>query len=465
MNDKITHSKSDKNTKRISILKDMPVRKAILTMSLPVVFGMMVQVLYNLVDTWFIGRLNDAAQLAAANIASPVFIMQMAIAGIVGTGAASYISRCLGEDSHENANKTLSIGIVLAVVLGLILASFGLIFINPIVSFLGADTDVFPYAKGYSLIMIVCSPIVVANFAIGQLMRAEGAAMPSIVGMMIGTIINIILDPILIFVFKLGVQGAAAATVMGNLCALIYYIFFYAQGKSLVKFVLKKAKWESHIMAEIFKIGIPATLNQALMSFALIICNNLAGTYGTDAIAGMGISTKLLYACTFIFMGFGAGTQPLVGYSYGAKNFARVKSIIKNGLAITELIGVVFLILFGVFAPQLVGLFTNLSSVSEWGIQALRIQIALFVIVGPQMIANTSVQAFGKGGAALLISICRQGLFFMPLLFLFNHLAGFKGLMAAQPVADCFTALLALSILAYVIHKESKTQKREYKTT
>ena len=190
----------DQNKKRISILKDMPVRKAILTMSLPVVFGMMVQVLYNLVDTWFIGRINDAAQLAAANIGTPVFIMQMAIAGIVGTGAASYISRCLGEDSHENASKTLSIGIVLAVCLGLILAIFGVIFIDTIVKLLGADSEVFPYAKGYSIIMLACSPIVIANFAIGQLMRSEGAAMPSIVGMMIGTVVNIILDPIFIFI-------------------------------------------------------------------------------------------------------------------------------------------------------------------------------------------------------------------------------------------------------------------------
>jgi putative MATE family efflux protein len=439
---------------RTYILSAMPVRQAIMKMSLPVVFGMMVQVLYNLVDTWFIGKIGDASQLAAANISSPVFIILMAVSNIVGTGAASYISRCLGEKNNKRADETLSIGILLCIVLGTIISILGLLFVKPFVIMLGASAEVFPYAASYSRIMIACSIIVMCNFAVGQLMRAEGAAMESIVGMFIGTIVNIILDPIFIFVFDMGMAGAAVATILGNTSGLIYYFVFYKKGKSLVKFSIKKIKLEKEIFEEIFKIGIPATLSQLLMSVALIICNNLASPYGTNAIAGMGISIKLIYIGTFIFMGFGAGTQPLVGYNYGAKNYNRVNSIIKTGIKITEVIGIILFMIFFFLADYMVNVFTPIDDIVYWGARVLRLQIFLFLVVGPQMIANTSIQAFGKGKATLFISVTRQGLLFIPLLFTMNNLFGFTGLLLAQPIADGFTAIIAMIILLKILKKE-----------
>lgn len=225
----------------------------------------------------------------------------------------------------------------------------------------------------------------------------------------------------------MGIEGAAIATILGNISGIIYYFYFYKTGKSLLKFSFKYAKPEETIFAEIFKIGIPATLSQLLMSVALIICNNLAVPYGTNTIAGIGISQKLIYIGTFIFMGFGAGTQPLVGYNYGAKNFGRVNEIIKKGIQITEMVGIVLFVLFYLIANQMVGIFTPIDNVVYWGARVLRLQIFLFLVVGPQMIANTSIQAFGKGKAALFISIARQGIFFIPLLFLMNNLFGFTG--------------------------------------
>ena len=442
-------------TDRTYILSDMRVKEAIYKMSLPVVFGMMVQVLYNLVDTWFIGMIGDANQLAAANIASPVFIILMALANIVGTGAASYISRCLGMKNKDEANKTLSTGLLLCVIIGAVISLIGLIFLKPFVILLGASSEVFPFARDYSIIMIACSIIVISNFAIGQLMRAEGAAMQSIVGMMIGTVVNIILDPIFIFALNMGIQGAAIATILGNISALTYYFYFYKSGKSILKFSFKNLKAEKTVYKEIFKIGIPATLSQILMSIALIICNNLASDYGTNALAGIGVSTKLIYIGTFIFMGFGAGTQPLVGYSYGSKNFSRVKEVIREGIKITETIGIILTILFYFIAPLLVSLFTPINDIVYWGTRVLRIQILLFLVVGPQMIANTSIQAFGKGREALFISVARQGLLFIPLLFILNHYAGFTGLLLAQPIADFLTSIIALIILIKIIKKET----------
>lgn len=444
---------------RTYILSEMPVQQAIMKMSLPVVFGMMVQVLYNLVDTWFIGKIGDASQLAAANIASPVFIILMAVSNIVGTGAASYISRCLGEKNKDRANETLSIGIMLCIVSGAIIGILGLIFLKPFVLLLGASAEVYPFAASYSGIMISFSIIVMCNFAVGQLMRSEGAAMESIVGMLIGTVVNIVLDPIFIFVFKMGMAGAAVATILGNTSGLIYYFLFYKKGKSLVNFSFKNIKLEKTIFKEIFKIGIPATLSQLLMSVALIICNNLAASYGTNAIAGMGISTKLIYIGTFIFMGFGAGTQPLVGYNYGAKDYDRVNSIIKTGIKTTEIIGAVLFVAFYILATPMVRVFTPIDEIVYWGARVLRLQIFLFLVVGPQMIANTSIQAFGKGKATLFISIARQGLFFIPLLFVMNHFFGFTGLLIAQPIADGLTAIIAVAILLKILKQEETTRR------
>ncbi|MDD4200735.1 MAG: MATE family efflux transporter, partial [Eubacteriales bacterium] len=313
--------------KQTELMSNTPVAKAIFKMSIPVVLGMMVQVLYNLVDTFFIGKLNDPNQLAAANITTPIFMLMMAIATIVSTGAASYISRCLGQKDNQSANRTLSTGVAISTGLGILMMAAGLIFLKPFITLLGATEAVYPYAFSYASVMFIGTLPVMLNYIGGQLLRSEGAVMPSIIGMMIGTVVNVILDPIFIFGFDMGIEGAAIATVLGNVAALGYYMFYYLSGKSLVKFKLKFISGDKKIWGQTFGIGIPAALSQFLMSGALIVCNNLAKPYGENAVAGMGVAAKLMYIGTFIFMGFAAGCQPLVGYNYGAKNFSRVKAI------------------------------------------------------------------------------------------------------------------------------------------
>ena len=235
-------------------MSNAPVTKAILKMSIPVVLGMMVQVLYNLVDTFFIGKLNDQNQLAAANITTPIFMLMMAIATIVSTGAASYISRCLGKNDNHSANKTLSTGIAICTGLGILVMAVGLIFLEPFIRLLGASEAVYPYAFSYSLIMFIGTLPVMLNYAGGQLIRSEGAIMPSIIGMMIGTVTNVILDPIFIFGLDMGIGGAAIATVLGNVAALGYYIYYYLSGSHLRKFKLKFISGEKKIWGQTFVI-------------------------------------------------------------------------------------------------------------------------------------------------------------------------------------------------------------------
>lgn len=447
--------------KRIEILSKTPVTKAILTMSIPVVMGMMIQVLYNLVDTFFIGKLGDPNQLAAANITTPIFMLMMAIASIIGTGASSYISRCLGEKDYEKANKILSTGIAICIGLGVIITIVGSVFISPIVQSLGASESTFPFAFDYSIVLFLGAIFIMCNFAIGQLLRSEGAAMGAMLGMLIGTVANIALDPIFIFGFGMGIKGAAIATVLGNAMGLSYYIFYFASGKSLVKFKTKSISYDKEILKQIFIIGIPSTISQLLMGVAMVICNNLAVHYGDIIVAGMGISAKIMTIGTFIFMGFSAGCQPLVGYNYGARNYHRMRQVIIKGMFITSAIGIILTVIFGIFARELIGVFTPLTDVISGGTIILRAMMWSLPFVGPQMLAATTVQAMGKAGASLFLSIARQGVFYIPILFVLESLFKFSGLIYAQPVSDALTLGLAIVVLAAIIKKSRKQEEIE----
>ncbi|MDT4761139.1 MATE family efflux transporter [Sphaerochaeta sp. PS] len=443
-------------TDRIELLANAPVTKAIMVMSLPVVLGMMVQVLYNLVDTFFIGKLGDPNQLAAANLAMPVFILMMALGGMIGTGASSYISRSLGEKKQEQADKTLTIGFFLCVVLGVMVTIVGLLFLKSLVSVLGASSETSGFAVEYVLVLFLGGIPIITNYAMGQLLRAEGDAMGAMFGMFLGTVTNIVLDPIFIFVFGMGVRGAAIATVLGNSISLIYYLMHYAQHKTLLRIDPTLFSFDKTVFREIFSIGVPSSLSQLLMGIALIVLNNIASGYSDIVVAGLGVSTRIISIGTFIFMGFAAGCQPLAGYNYGARNFARVRAVIVQGVIITSTIGVVLSIILGIFAKGITGIFTTNPEVADTAAIILRALIVSLPFVGGQMLSTVTVQAFGKALPALFLSISRQGLFFLPLLLLLNALFGFKGFIYAQPATDVLMFLVSSFTLWHILRKEAR---------
>ncbi|MDM8129506.1 MATE family efflux transporter, partial [Paraclostridium benzoelyticum] len=391
--------------KKIRLLRDEKVSKAILKLSIPMVMGMMIQVLYNLVDTYFIGMLNDANQLAAANISLPVFMMLMAIAGIIGSGSSSYISRCLGNKDYEEANKTISIATGILIIMSIIVMIAG-IFMSPnIAKGLGANDATFNYTYKYIFIMFIGAIPVMCSYALGQLLRSEGNIMQSVIGLTLGTVINIVLDPVFIFGLKMEITGAAIATIIGQTSTLIYFMYAFLKGKTTLKINLKKFKYDKNIFKEIFTIGVPASLNQMLMGVATVIVNNIAVGYGTLTVAGMGVAMKIMTIGTFVFMGFSAGCQPLVGYNYGCNNIPRVKEIIKKGIIITSMIGLILALIFGVFANSLIGLFTSEPEVINKGTIILRALIISLPFVGGQMISTTSAQSMGKVVVAFILSI------------------------------------------------------------
>ncbi|MDD3415541.1 MAG: MATE family efflux transporter [Lachnospiraceae bacterium] len=403
--------------------------------------------LYNLVDIYFIGKLGDKNQLAAANITTPLFMIMMALSGIIGTGASSYISRCMGKSDYEKASKVLSSGITICFSLGILATVIGSIFITPIVNALGAVEETYSFAFDYSLVLLLGAAIIMSNFALGQLLRSEGSTMVSMMGMLIGTVANTILDPIFIFALHMGMIGAAIATVLGNALGLTYYIIFYLRDKSMIKFKFKNISFEKDIWREIFSIGTPSSISQILMGAAVMLCNNLAVSYGNDTVAGMGVASKIMTIGTYIFMGFSVGCQPLLGYNFGAKNYNRVQEIIKKGMMITSVIGVALVIIFGFFPNQIISFFTPLPDVISKGSFILLGLMWSLPVYGAQMVGAVTVQAMGKGKASLLLSIARQGFFYIPILLVLNSSFGLNGLIFAQPMADLLALILTISVL------------------
>lgn len=442
------------NDKRIDLLAHQPVVKAILKLSIPMIMGMMVQVLYNLVDTYFIGLLGDANQLAAANMALPIFVMLMGIASIIGTGASSYISRCLGKQDFEEANKTTSIAAILLGIIAIAVTILGLIFCKPIAEILGATGDTYTYTYQYISIMFIGAIGVIGNFAFGQLLRAEGNATRSMMGMVIGTVLNLILDPVFIFVFDLGVAGAALATILGNIVGFIYYVVCFLKGKTLIKIRIKLFKMDKIILAEIFKIGLPSSLSQILMGGATIIANNIGIAYGTETVAALGVATKIMMIGTFIFIGFSSGCQPLIGYNYGAHNFDRVKAIIKKGTQLTTLVGIGLLILFGLSSSVLIGIFTKDLEVISKGSTIFKALIWSLPFLGGQMIVTVATQSMGKAIPSIVLSLSRQGLLYIPLVIVLNSAFGFNGFIFAQPITDIVMSILAQLYIARIFAKE-----------
>lgn len=440
--------------KNIDLLANKPVSNAIIKLSIPMVMGMMVQVFYNLIDTYFIGMLKDHNQLAAANIALPIFILLMGIASIIGTGASSYISRCLGMNDYEEANKTTSIAAGLLLLISISVTTIGIIFCRQIVTALGTTGETYRYTYEYVIIMFIGGIGVIGNFAFGQLLRAEGNAVRSMMGMLIGTVLNIVLDPIFIFKFNLGVSGAALATIIGNIAGFIYYLTCFAKGKTILKIRLKLFSFDKKILGEIFKIGLPSSFNQILMGVATIVANNIATLYGTETVAGMGVAIKIVMIGTFVFIGFSAGCQPIIGYSYGSNNIDRIKETIKIGTKITFIIGMVLFGLFALSSSFLIGLFTSEPNVIYKGTIILRALIWSLPFLGGQMIATAAAQSMGKAMPALLLSISRQGMLYIPLLLILNAIFGFSGFIYAQPITDVIMRVLSGAYIAMILRKE-----------
>jgi putative MATE family efflux protein len=443
---------------RIEVLAETPPLKAILAMAIPVILGMIVQVLYNMVDTFFVGKLNDVNQLAAANVSFPFFMIMMGFGGIIGVGAASVISRYLGMKKTREAGEIVGLAFILVVAVGIVVTALSLAFLEPILSLIGARGDVVPPTRAYLVPLILGSTAIMGNFTLGVMIRAEGGAVNAMRGMIIGSVVNIILNPIMIFTFGWGIAGSAWATVTANAVGILWYLWCYARA-SILKISFGRHIWRSAYFREIFSIGIPSGINQGLMSLAVIIANNLATEYGAAVLAAMGIASKVNSLIILMLIGLATGCQPLFGYNYGAGNRARLVSILKTSMALGVGMGAV---LFGAFVLTdrwLISAFSAIPEVVDQGSFILIAMACSAPAVGVIMIVMNCLQAIGKAIPSLILSAGRQGVFYIPLLFALNGLFGFHGLVFTQPIVDFLMAIVATLMLRFVVRTDSTLRK------
>lgn len=449
-------AKNEKEDRRILLLKQEKPAKAVLKLGLPLIAGMMIMVLYNLTDTWFIGRMHDDYQLAAVNLAYPVMMIMIAVSNMVGTGAASLIARSLGASDREKACRTLTTGIVLTVINSAVVAGTGFVFLDAIVKGLGAEMNTAGYTEQYVSILLAGSISLMGNYTFGQLLRSEGSVNYSLIGMIVGTVANIVLDPVFIFGLGLQIRGAAIATVIGNGIGAVMSLQFYVRRKTLLRPAFRYIKPTADIVREIFWVGVPATLETLLTSAAYIVNNNLAVTYGALTVAAMGVSQKILSLGSYIYQGFSAGTQPLMGYNYGAKNYPRMLRVLRAGILIVSGTEFCLMAVYGLAAPALIGMFTQSEEVIRTGSTVLRTMMWILPFVGAVSMSRISFQAMGKPQYAFGITVVRQLLLYIPLLLIFNSVFGFRGLIWAQPLTEMIMMAVSVALLYRVLTRSKQ---------
>ena len=415
-----------KKHNNIFILEEMPIFEAILSLALPSMLSMLINILYNLTDTFFIGQLKDPNAMAGVSIALPLFTMQAAIAGIFGVGGASYLSRLLGKKDYYQAKETATISIFSTFIIYIIVTIVGILTMPYTLKAVGASAATIVPASKYMFWMFLGSPIVFVKFNMVQMIRGEGGAKYSMYGLFIGTGANIILDPIFIFALNMGVSGAAIATVIGQGLAMLYYIWYYHSTHAVAIPGKKYLHFKWNIFKEILYIGIPASLSQIMMSVGNAITYRLASSYGDASVASLGVASRVFSIPLFIFIGMAMGVQSLIGFNYGAGNYSRMKKALRSAVIINLGLSAIFTLIFILFPRGLIGIFIHNEEIMDIGKKVLEAYVWAIPFASVGMIFMNSLQAMGKALPALIVSLSRQGLIYIPAVLIMNKFFGFN---------------------------------------
>ncbi|MCK4957590.1 MAG: MATE family efflux transporter [Candidatus Cloacimonetes bacterium] len=439
--------------KHTNILSDNNIGRLLIKLSVPATIGMIVMALYNVVDAIFIGRSVGTLGIAGLAIAFPMHMIVLAFGTANGIGAASIISRAFGEGDLEKANKTFGNAMFSVIAISVLLTTFSLIFIEPLLRLFGATDEIMPYAKDYLSIIILGTIFFVFAISSNGIIRSEGHAKVAMGSMVVSAILNIIFDPIFIFWFNMGIRGAAWATVLAQFITVGYLLYFYSTGKSVLHIKWSSIHFNLSIQKEIFSIGMSSFARQIASSLLIIILNHLLALFGGIYIAIYAIINRVL---RFVFMpifGIAQGMQPILGYNYGARNYDNAGKVIKLAILHATAIGISGLIILYLFTAQIFSLFSNDSVLISKGIEAMRIVILALPFVGFQIIGATSFQALGKAVPALILSLARQVIILIPLLLIFSKVFGLNGIWASMPVADTLAALITFVFFVNLMRK------------
>ena len=432
------------------------IRKLLITLSTPVIIGMIVQALYNIVDTFFVARAYGTESVKAIgglSIAFPVQMMIMALGIFLGTGGASIISRTLGTKEIKKAEKVLGNVFTLNLIVSILIGVSCLLYLNPILQLFGATPGVIPYARQYLQIIIAGGIVFVFGVSVQNIVRAQGNTRLAMNAMLIGVGLNIILAPIFIFGFEMGVQGAAIATVLSQGIASTWLLQYCIKGKGAVRFKTENLKLNMQIIKEIGAIGIGSFVMESASNVMMIFVYRELASYGGDiAIAVFGIVMKINCFIFLPLIGMAFGLQPLVGYNYGAKKFERITEAVKLSLAATTVFGIIGLLVMVLFKEKLLEIFNADPEYREMGKTALTIMVLGTPLIGINVVTTTLFQALGQAKPAFLLSMSRQLLFLIPLVIVLPHLYGLVGVWAAFPISD-FLAFMLSGLMLFRIYR------------
>lgn len=436
-----------------------PIPRLIGELAVPTIISMLVTSFYNMADTFFVGKINTSAT-AAVGIVFPLMAMIQAFGFFCGHGSGNYISRQLGAHNFEDASKMSATGFVSAFVLGLGILVVGFLFTDPLLRIMGSTETILPYARSYMRIILIGAPYMTASLVLNNQLRFQGSAFYSMIGITTGAVLNIVLDPLFIFVLDMGVAGAALATIISQFVSFCLLIAGTFRGGNL-RLNLRDFSPSLKYYQNIVKGGAPSLFRQGLGSFATVCLNLMAGPYGDAAIAAMSIVTRISQFAASVVIGFGQGFQPVCGFNYGAKLFKRVQEGFWFCVKFCTSILLVAAMCGWIFSPNLIGIFLKTDPlVIEYGSQALRLQALTFPLVGWITIANMMLQTIGKTVKASLLAMSRQFLFFVPVILTLPGFLGILGVQFSQPIADFCSFLLAVPLSISVLREMSHEQEQ-----
>ena len=450
-------------SKKMELLGSTSIPKALLAMGIPTMIGMLVNAFYNLVDAYFVGGLGES-QMGAISVVYPLGQVVVGLGLLFGNGAASYISRLLGRGDKENADKVASTALYSSVSVGAVIIIISMVFLHPILKLLGATDSILPFAATYAGIYIVSCIFNVFNVTMNNIVTSEGAAKTTMCALLTGAVLNIALDPLFIYVFDLGVAGAAIATAISQVVSTCVYLTYIFRKKSVFHFRVKDCTYTKETMSEIFKIGIPTLVFQILTSMSISLINNAAGGYGDSAIAGMGVVTRLISMGSLSVFGFIKGFQPIAGYSYGAKKFDRLREAIKTSILWSTVFCVIFGVILALFPTAIVSQFTKGDAeMIRIGVTSLRANGISIMLFGFYTVYSSLFLALGKGREGFILGACRQGICFIPVILLLPIVWGLNGIMYAQPIADVLSAVITV-FMAIPLHKKLNEMQKQTST-
>ena len=450
---------NERNNK-LELLGSAPIPKALMALGIPIMIGMLINALYNLVDAYFVSGLGKS-QMGAISVVFPLGQVVVGLGLMFGNGAASYLSRLLGRGDKDTADKVASTALYSSILIGAIIILLSAIFLKPILVMLGATETIMPYALTYARIYVLSCVFNVFNVTMNNIVSSEGAAKTTMCALLLGAVLNIGLDPLFIYTLDMGVEGAAIATAISQMVSTLVYLTYVLRKKSVFSFSIKEFSPTRQMITEILKIGVPTLVFQLLTSLSIALINRASSNYGDSVIAGMGAVTRVTSMGTLVVFGFLKGFQPIAGFSYGAKKFDRLREAIKTSIIWSTSFCLVVGLVMAVFSMQIISQFTEGDNqMILVGQKSLFANGITFILFGFYTVYSSLFLALVKGAAGFFLGACRQGVCFVPVILLLPMVWGMNGILYAQPIADVISVVITV-FMALHLHRESSMAEKQ----